>query len=394
MAHSVLAQQTLLKSISVGTGSVHKATTLSKHGSVSTPTKVIRAISGLAPRHSKHASLDSAVDLSFRLYKHESGSLNRVNLTDQLLEKAFSQNNDTIWENVQSPKISAVNKSQQLAELLDLPTDGLSADPSTPKGQQTSYNGVYVLQHRQDAEAPKMSRFGTREQGEADTKEYRQFVQHEGKDVSAWHDIPLQNEDGSFNFVCEIPKETSAKMEVATKEESNPLKQDIKKDKLRFYPYNIHWNYGMLPQTWEDPEHKSEELGGIAGDNDPVDVVEIGTTQCQQGGVYKVKPLGAYAMIDDGELDWKIVCIRTDDPKADVLNDIEDVEREMPGELEKVMIWFRDYKIPDGKPANAYGYDSRPMNSDFAKMVIGETHELYNNLKEGKRENNGALALS
>jgi len=68
--------------------------------------------------------------------------------------------------------------------------------------------------------------------------------------------------------------------------------------------------------------------------------------------------------------------------------------REMPGELEKVMIWFRDYKIPDGKPANAYGYDSRPMNSDFAKMVIGETHELYNNLKEGKRENNGGLALS
>ena len=53
-------------------------------------------------------------------------------------------------------------------------------------------------------------------QGAADTKEYRQFVQHEGKDISAWHDIPLQNEDGTFNFVCEIPKETSAKMEVAT----------------------------------------------------------------------------------------------------------------------------------------------------------------------------------
>lgn len=66
---------------------------------------------------------------------------------------------------------------------------------------------------------------------------------------------------------------------------------------------------------------------GCQGDNDPVDVVEIGSVQCQQGGVYKVKPLGAYAMIDDGELDWKIVCIRTDDPLADVMNDIEDVER-------------------------------------------------------------------
>ena len=65
----------------------------------------------------------------------------------------------------------------------------------------------------------------------------------------------------------------------------------------------------------------------MQGDNDPVDVVEIGSEQCERGGVYKVKPLGAYAMIDDGELDWKIVCIKADDPRAHLLNDIEDVER-------------------------------------------------------------------
>ena len=34
--------------------------------------------------------------------------------------------------------------------------------------------------------------------------------------------------------------------------------------KLRFYPYNINWNYGMLPQTWEDPAHKAEDVGGVA----------------------------------------------------------------------------------------------------------------------------------
>ena len=65
----------------------------------------------------------------------------------------------------------------------------------------------------------------------------------------------------------------------------------------------------------------------MQGDNDPVDVVEIGSTQLQTGGVYKVKAIGAYAMIDDGELDWKIVCIRADDPLAPAINDIEDVER-------------------------------------------------------------------
>ena len=37
----------------------------------------------------------------------------------------------------------------------------------------------------------------------------------------------------------------------------------MKKGALRFYPYNINWNYGMLPQTWEDPGHKNEEAGGV-----------------------------------------------------------------------------------------------------------------------------------
>jgi len=135
------------------------------------------------------------------------------------------------------------------------------------------------------------------------------------------------------NFVCEIPKESSAKMEVATDEAQTPIKQDVKKGKLRFYPYNINWNYGLLPQTWEDPDVKNHELDGVAGDNDPVDVVEIGSATLEMGGVYKVKPLGVYAMIDDGELDWKVIAINVDDPKAASVNDVEDVEREFPGEL-------------------------------------------------------------
>lgn len=47
-------------------------------------------------------------------------------------------------------------------------------------------------------------------------------------------------------------------------EPSTPIKQDTKKGKLRFYPYNINWNYGLLPQTWEDPAHKNPELDGVA----------------------------------------------------------------------------------------------------------------------------------
>ena len=50
-------------------------------------------------------------------------------------------------------------------------------------------------------------------------------------------------------------------------EEKNPIKQDIKKGNLRFYPYNINWNYGMLPQTWEDPAHASKDVDGAKVSN-------------------------------------------------------------------------------------------------------------------------------
>jgi hypothetical protein len=54
-----------------------------------------------------------------------------------------------------------------------------------------------------------------------------------------------------------------------------------------------------------------------------VDVVEIGERRANIGDVLKVKPLAALAMIDEGELDWKVVAISLDDPKASLVNDVE-----------------------------------------------------------------------
>eukprot|EP00968_Pinguiococcus_pyrenoidosus_P013257 scaffold1199_cov265-Pinguiococcus_pyrenoidosus.AAC.28 len=105
--------------------------------------------------------------------------------------------------------------------------------------------------------------------------DFRLKFEEEGKPISPWHDIPLEAEDGCYNMVTEIPKYTKAKMEVATKEESNPIAQDTKNGKLRDYhgmhragraPMSrpIFWNYGCLPQTWEDPnaEHPELKVGG------------------------------------------------------------------------------------------------------------------------------------
>lgn len=61
-----------------------------------------------------------------------------------------------------------------------------------------------------------------------------------------------------------------------------------------------------------------------------VDVVEIGDRKAKIGEVLKVKPLAALAMIDEGELDWKVVAISLDDPRASLVNDVNDVEKHFP----------------------------------------------------------------
>jgi inorganic pyrophosphatase len=44
-------------------------------------------------------------------------------------------------------------------------------------------------------------------------------------------------------------------------------------------------NYGAFPQTWEDPSAEAHPLVNLAGDNDPIDVIEIGSRVAQRGEV-------------------------------------------------------------------------------------------------------------
>ena len=157
-------------------------------------------------------------------------------------------------------------------------------------------------------------------------------------------------------MVVEVPRWSNAKMEIDTKAPLNPIIQDEKKNKLRFvanvFPYHGYiFNYGAIPQTWEDPNHTDKHTG-YKGDKDPIDVCEIGSKIHPTGAVIQVKVLGVYALIDDGETDWKLICIDVTDPLAEKLNDIGDVDTWMPGYLpvtkEQVRTIYRSLFFADG----------------------------------------------
>ncbi|XP_053547910.1 inorganic pyrophosphatase isoform X2 [Bombina bombina] len=182
-------------------------------------------------------------------------------------------------------------------------------------------------------------------------------------------------------MVVEVPRWTNAKMEIATKDPLNPIKQDVKKGKLRYvanvFPHKGYiWNYGALPQTWENPAHIDKNTG-FGGDNDPIDVCDIGSKVCERGEVIQVKVLGTLALIDEGETDWKIIAINIEDPEASLYNDIEDVRRLKPNYLENTVDWFRRYKVPDGKPENQFAFDAEFKNKDFAIQIIKCTYDHW-----------------
>jgi inorganic pyrophosphatase len=91
-------------------------------------------------------------------------------------------------------------------------------------------------------------------------------------------------------------------------------------------------------------------------------------------------------MIDEGETDWKIVTIDAEDKWAPFLNDINDVEEQLPGTLDAIREWFRTYKIPDGKPPNKFGLDEKFMDKSYALDVIKECNHAWKELITGEKE--------
>ncbi|KAH8319914.1 hypothetical protein KR074_009424 [Drosophila pseudoananassae] len=258
-----------------------------------------------------------------------------------------------------------------------IPTSAVTAEGNNRSIQ------LVTEQHR----LPTMTQYETVEKGAKNSPSYSLYFKNKcGNVISPMHDIPLYaNEEKTiYNMVVEVPRWTNAKMEISLKTPLNPIKQDIKKGKLRFvancFPHKGYiWNYGALPQTWENPDH-IEPSTGCKGDNDPIDVIEIGYRVAKRGDVLQVKVLGTIALIDEGETDWKIIAIDVKDPLASKVNDISDVDQYFPGLLRATVEWFKIYKIPDGKPENQFAFNGDAKNADFANTIIAETHKFWQNL--------------
>ncbi len=175
---------------------------------------------------------------------------------------------------------------------------------------------------------------------------------------SHFHNIPQDKAPKELNLIVEIKRGDINKYEY--NKEFGVLELDRVLYGPTFYPVN----YCDVPNTWN------------TGDNDPLDAVVFSSMPILPGTLVKGKVIGMMEMIDNGEIDHKIICINTKDPRYEHVKHVKDLT---PYERKDLKTFMEIYKIPQtGKDTVKVGKFLGPKNAyETINEAIGEYKKKF-----------------
>lgn len=203
--------------------------------------------------------------------------------------------------------------------------------------------------------------------------EKKVFLSINNEKKSFWHDLNTKCDNEIFNMVIEIPYGIKLKTSVSINEEFNPIVPDLIKDyqgKLYCREWAVYpiFNYGFLPRTFQSRDIK---YNGYNGDNDALDVCEISQNHVHDfkiGDIVKVRVLGSFCLIDQGEYDWKIIAVRKESRIK---------KEEADAKIKEIMEWFRTYKVFEGKKENSFLENNKIFSYSETLNIIEKHSEEY-----------------
>ena len=142
----------------------------------------------------------------------------------------------------------------------------------------------------------------------------------------AWHDVD-PGQPSAFTAVVEIPLGSSNKYELD--KASGLLRLDRVLHSAVFYPAN----YGFIPKT-------------MADDGDPLDVLILSSEPVYPLTLISSRPIGVMTMVDQDELDYKIIAVGISDPEYNTYHDVHELPRHR---LAVIRRFFEDYKTLENK---------------------------------------------
>lgn len=138
-----------------------------------------------------------------------------------------------------------------------------------------------------------------------------------------FHQIQQDEAPEILKCVVEIPKGEFNKYEYDHKIGM------IKLDRVLYGPFAYPVDYCDVPGTWN--EH----------DKDPLDAVLLVSNPVHPGILVEGRVVGMMEMIDDGEIDHKIICVAKEDPRYDYVKTYKDLPE---WALKDVKIFMETYK--------------------------------------------------
>ena len=141
-----------------------------------------------------------------------------------------------------------------------------------------------------------------------------------------WHDLE-PGPTSAFTAVVEIPLGSSNKYELD--KASGLLKLDRVLHSAVHYPAN----YGFIPQT-------------LADDGDPLDVLILAAEPVYPLTLVVARPIGLMQMVDQDELDYKVIAVGIHDPEYSDYHDVHELPQHRVAVLKR---FFEDYKTLEHK---------------------------------------------
>ena len=174
--------------------------------------------------------------------------------------------------------------------------------------------------------------------------------------MNPWHDVEINLEDQNIvQAVIEIPKESRSKYELD--KDTGLLRLDRVLYSSVYYPTN----YGFIPKTYCD-------------DEDPLDILVLSHVKVLPLCIMRAKIIGVMRMVDEGEVDDKIIAVSPDDKSVSHFDDLEELPEH---HLKELRAFFEDYKKLEHKNVEVDEFMGREKAIEILNQAIVDYKDKF-----------------
>lgn len=167
--------------------------------------------------------------------------------------------------------------------------------------------------------------------------------------IHPWHDVSIgENSPELVQGIVEIPKNSRAKYEL------DKASGMLKLDRVLYSSINYPANYGFIPQTYCD-------------DDDPLDILIISQIDIVPMCMVEAKVIGVMRMLDEGEMDDKIIAVAANDMSVNHVNDISELPEHWLRELRS---FFENYKELEHKTVVVEDFQDKKVALQIIQQSI------------------------